>query len=53
MSEEEGMQQDLEEQERLALDCLRVVYEDGHEGTAAQLARLLGLTQQFQQEIRR
>lgn len=50
MSDEEAMQQDLEAQERLALDCLLVITKGGYEGTANQLAGLLGLSRQWQQE---
>lgn len=47
MSEEEGMQQDLEAQEQLALDCLTVCHVHGLEGTANELAGLLGLSRQW------
>lgn len=50
MSDEEAFQQDLEEQEQLAMDCLTVIYRDGHEGTANTLARLLGLSHLWSQQ---
>jgi hypothetical protein len=43
-------QQLMDEQEQLALDCLRVIYMDGHEGTANTLAALMGLSRQFGQQ---
>lgn len=50
MTEEEAFQQDLEERERLALDCLTVITKHGHEGTANTLALLLGLSRQWGQQ---
>lgn len=50
MSDEEMWQQrDLEEREQKALDCLTVVHVWGHEGTADELAALLGLSRQWQE----
>lgn len=41
--------EDLEAQERLALDCLIVIHKDGHESTADALAPLLGINGLWQQ----
>jgi hypothetical protein len=41
------MQEDLEHQEQLAIDCVTVVYKHGLEGTARQLAALLGVSSHF------
>jgi hypothetical protein len=41
---------DLQEQERKALDCLEVCAKFGLEGTANELAALLGLSQQWRQQ---
>lgn len=50
MSEEDmWQQQDLQEREQKAIDCLTVVHVWGHEGTADELAALLGLSRQWQE----
>jgi hypothetical protein len=50
VTEEEAFQQDLEEQQQLALDCLTVCAKHGLEGTANTLAALMGLSRQFSQQ---
>lgn len=51
MFEDDQQQQreDHEAEERLALDCLIVIHKHGHEGTADQLAPLLGINKLWQQ----
>ena len=47
--EDQGQQQqDYQEQERLALDCVTVCYKHGLEGTADTLAPLLGINKLWQ-----
>lgn len=45
------MQQDLEEQEQKAIDCVVTVHKWGLEGTAKELAGLLGVTRQVQKYL--
>ncbi len=46
--DDQAQQQDLEAQERLALDCVIVCHKHGLEGTADTLAPLLGINKLWQ-----
>lgn len=49
--EPERQQEELEEQEQLAVDSVLAVHKNGMEGTAKILAGLLGVSQHYEKRI--